>query len=296
MPKDLIREFLVAMRVERRLSPNTISAYHSDLNKLSEFVSREGKSLSALDSSDLSLFLCCLQDDNRLGPRSIARIRTTLRRFFRFLQTEQLREDNPGDTLPGPRLPRTLPAYLSAGEVERLLLAPERSQDRGCRDFALLQVLYACGLRVSELVGLRVSDLNLEVGFLRCLGKGSKERLVPLGQDAIQAVKVYLAGPRRRLLAGKESPFLFISRRGKSLTRVAFWKQIRRYGLLAQISRSISPHILRHSFATHLLENGADLRSVQAMLGHADITTTQIYTHVARERLREVYRKLHPRG
>jgi len=296
MARDYIREFLLSVQVERRLAANTIHAYKSDLAKLECFGKSIGKRMDEMEKSDLSSFLRMLQEDHQLSLRSISRVRVTLRRFYHFMQMEQHRNDNPSEALLGMRNQRTLPGYLSSKEVETLLQAPNRQNVRGCRDFAMLQVLYACGLRVSELIGLRVADLNLEVGYLRCLGKGSKERLIPMGREAVGAVQSYLAGARRRLLHGKESPFLFISQQGRPLSRVGFWKLIVRYGYRAGITRNIFPHIIRHSFATHLLENGADLRSVQLMLGHADISTTQIYTHITRERLKAVYKKLHPRG
>ncbi|MFH1091626.1 MAG: site-specific tyrosine recombinase XerD, partial [Pseudomonadota bacterium] len=231
-----------------------------------------------------------------VGPRSRARVLSALKSFYRFLVKEGLMSENPASTVESPRHARYLPQTLSLDEVESLLSAPDVSTPGGLRDRAMLEVLYATGLRVSELISLQLGQVNLEAGYLRTLGKGSKERLVPLGDEAKVWVGRYLAEARNRWLRKKPSPYLFLSRRGTRLSRQYFWRQVRDYTLRADITKRVSPHTLRHSFATHLLARGADLRSVQMMLGHADISTTEIYTHVARERLKKLHHDHHPRG
>jgi len=231
-----------------------------------------------------------------LAPRSRARLLSALRGFFKFMVRDSHLPESPVANLTSPRLRRQLPSVLSVTEVERLLAQPNPELPLGQRDAAMLELLYGTGLRVSELVSLTLARVNLEVGFLVVLGKGSKERIVPVGEAATEAVRSYLMGSRPRLLKGKMTETLFITNRGAAMTRQGFWKLLKKYGREAGLKKELTPHILRHSFATHLLERGADLRSVQMMLGHADISTTQIYTHVARERLREVHKKYHPRA
>jgi integrase/recombinase XerD len=230
-----------------------------------------------------------------ISIRSVARNLSALKSFYRFLISDGQIETNPARLLSTPKLPRRLPGALSADEVEKLLMQPDSADHRGQRDRAMLELLYATGLRVSELVGLRVLNINLEAGYVRTFGKGSKERMIPMGAKALEALKEYLADGRIRLLKQRSSPYLFLNARGRPITRQGFWKNIKRYGLKAEIMKQITPHALRHSFASHLLEFGADLRSVQIMLGHADISTTQIYTHVTRERLKRIHEKYHPR-
>jgi integrase/recombinase XerD len=225
----------------------------------------------------------------------VARNISAIKMFFRFLVSEGKIEKNPTRLLETPRFSRRLPEILSRREVERLLSQPDPCKPRGQRDLAMLELLYATGVRVSELIGLRVLDMNLEAGFVRTVGKGSKERAVPVGAKALDAIKIYLSDGRLHLTRGTNSPFLFLNSRGRQMTRQGFWKIVKGYGLKAGITKKITPHGLRHSFASHLLEAGADLRSVQVMLGHADISTTQIYTHVARDRLKELFEKCHPR-
>ncbi|MFQ5658180.1 MAG: site-specific tyrosine recombinase, partial [Candidatus Methylomirabilales bacterium] len=231
-----------------------------------------------------------------LTPRSVARATSALRTFHRYIAGQGYVQNDPTSLLRAPRLPRSLPNVLSADEVECLLKAPDISRPRGLRDRAMLELLYATGLRVSELVSLPLTALDPTVGFVRCLGKGGKERVVPVGTSAIEWITEYLNRGRPPLTAGRDTPFLFIGRGGRRLTRQAFWKSIRLYAGKGGISKRITPHTLRHSFATHLLEHGADLRSVQLMLGHSDISTTQIYTHVSRARLREIHDRFHPRS
>lgn len=293
--RDLVVEFLRFLRVERGLSSNTLSAYQRDLSKLAAVAKEQGRRLDALGREDLSLFLKRLQQ-NGLSPRTVARIVVTLRRFYGYLMADRIRADNPAEGLASIKQWRTLPRYLTTEEVDVLLKEPPIDTALGLRDQTMLEVLYACGLRVSELIGLRISDLNLDFGYVRCVGKGSKERMIPLGKSAVEAVERYMRAGRPLLLKRRESPHLFVNRSGRALSRVGFWKLIVKYGRRAGISKPLSPHVLRHSFATHLLENGADLRSVQLMLGHADISTTQIYTHITRERMKSIYKKYHPRA
>jgi integrase/recombinase XerD len=231
----------------------------------------------------------------RLSMRSIARNLSAVKMFYRFLVSDGKIQGNPARLLSAPKLPRRLPDVLSSEEVERLLAQPDAPTGRGKRDRAMLELLYATGLRVSELVNLKMANINLEAGYVRTVGKGSKERMVPVGTKALEALKEYLTQGRASFMKKRTSSYLFLNPRGKPLTRQGFWKIIKRYGLAAGIRKKITPHSLRHSFASHLLEHGADLRSVQIMLGHSDISTTQIYTHVTRERLKQIHEKHHPR-
>jgi integrase/recombinase XerD len=226
----------------------------------------------------------------------VARHLVTLRVFFRFAVVEGMMGEDPTLNLESPRVWKSLPVFLSLEQVERLLAEPDIAKPLGKRDAAMLEVLYSTGLRVSELVGLRLAELDLSMGCVRCVGKGNKERLVPLGRKAIEALRLYLGEARAQLLRGRASPYVFLNHRGTRMTRVGFWKALKAYGRRAGLPPRLSPHKLRHSFATHLLERGADLRAVQVMLGHADISTTQIYTHVTQERLRQIYRTHHPRA
>jgi integrase/recombinase XerD len=289
----LADQFFNYLKVERGLSGNTIQAYSSDLTKFLRFL--EDQDIGALEVTRENLSTYLLMLSKGISPRSLARSLSSIKGFYRFLVAEGRLESNPARLQEAPRLPRRLPGALSMNEVERLLSQPDPSTPTGLRDQAMLELLYATGLRVSELVHLKVFDLNMEAGFLRTLGKGAKERLVPVGAKALGSVKEYLLYGRRPLIRDANPPFLFLNGRGKALTRQGFWKIIRAYGRKALIRRKISPHSLRHSFATHLLEGGADLRSVQLMLGHADISTTQIYTHVTRERLKQIHEQFHPR-
>lgn len=291
---DLISDqFLNHLRVEKGLAKNSVESYARDLMNFLSFL--ETKALSPLRASqdDLMDFISHLA--GRLSVRSIARNISALKGFYRFLVSEGEIATNPARLLTAPKLPRRLPGVLSRREVERLLTQPDATTSRGDRDRAMLELLYATGLRVSELIQLKIPNVNLEAGFVRTLGKGSKERMVPVGAKALEALKNYLGHGRPGLLKRRSSSYLFLSPRGKAMTRQGFWKIIKRYGLKAGIRKELTPHSLRHSFASHLLECGADLRSVQIMLGHSDISTTQIYTHVTRERLKEIHQKYHPR-
>jgi len=293
MARDLLTGFYNYLRVERGLSANTLNAYRNDLDKLVKYSESIGKTLAALEREDLILFIQHLHQSG-LEARSIARAMVTIRGFFKYLILDGLLKRDPSANLESPKSWQSLPKFLLPDEVERLLDAPDVATNTGLRDKAMLEVLYATGLRVSELVNLKVDDLNLDLGYLITLGKGSKERTVPLGQSAIGWVRQYLSA-RPRLLGKKSSSLMFVADKGGVLTRQTFWKLIVVYGEKAKIGH-ITPHLLRHSFATHLLENGADLRSVQMMLGHSDISTTQIYTHITNERLKQIYKKFHPRA
>ena len=290
----LEERFLNYLRVERGLSPNTLTAYRTDLSKLSGFARTCGKDLLSLQPDDLATFLRSLHKRG-LDPKSIARALVAVRGLYKFLLQDGHLKLDPSSNLEAPKSWQALPRFLAADEVERLLNAPVTSTDLGLRDKAMLEVLYAAGLRVSELVGLAASNLDLDLGFLTVFGKGGKERAVPLGLSAVEWTKKYIAIRPRLMAQAAPTAALFITDGGHALSRQAFWRMIVSYGEKAGIGH-ITPHLLRHSFATHLLENGADLRSVQMMLGHSDISTTQIYTHITNERLREIYRKFHPRA
>lgn len=290
-----IRAFLTHIRVEKGLSPNTVSAYSRDLRGFSAFAAKNRRSLASISRDDIVDYLGSLYS-RKLDSRSVARQLVTLRNFFRFALAEHLVTADPTLNLESPRTRKSLPVFLSSDEVERLLKEPDATNPLGLRDKAMLELLYATGLRVSELINLRPADLELRMGYLRCIGKGDKERLVPIGRKAKDTIERYLSESRPTLLRGRPSPFLFLNSRGGRISRVGFWKILAAYGRRAGFRRRLSPHKLRHSFATHLLERGADLRSVQLLLGHADISTTQIYTHVVQERLKQIYRAHHPRA
>jgi integrase/recombinase XerD len=291
----MIDTYLTYLRDVRRMSANTVESYARDLASLAGFAEKKGVPVEALERQDLEAFVRQLMSAG-LAPRSVARAVACVRGFYRFLAVEQKRDRSPADDLRPPRAWAALPKFLSLDEVDRLLAQPDVTTPRGLRDKALIEVLYATGLRVSELVALRAGDLNLDEGYLTCIGKGDKQRMVPLGHEAAEWVRRYLRDGRTALLRKKSSPWLFVNARdGGSLSRIGFWKVLKEYGTAAGVPRGLSPHVLRHSFATHLLERGADLRMIQLMLGHADLSTTQIYTHVLEARLRAAYDKFHPR-
>jgi integrase/recombinase XerD len=291
-----ISSFLTHVRVEKGLSVNTISAYRRDLVKFDVFIQKRKLSLEAITRDDLVDFLASLYR-NKLDSKSVARHLVTLRNFFRYAQILGHITEDPSINLESPKIRRSLPGYLRLEEVERLLAQVDMKTPTGLRDRAMLEVLYSTGLRVSELIGLRFADMDMKVGCLRCIGKGDKERIVPVGRKALAIVEKYLRDARAKLL-GKASPtnILFVNIRGRPLSRVGVWKILSAHGRRAGLRMALTPHMLRHSFATHLLERGADLRSVQLMLGHADISTTQIYTHVVEERLKQIYKAHHPRA
>jgi integrase/recombinase XerD len=293
-PSGWLSRYLDHLAAERGLSPNTLAAYRRDIEALARGLGERRPPESA-EKDDLLRHLRRMRVASR-SPRSVARWLVAVRGFFGFLLAEEIVSDDPTSHLDAPRTWRSLPKVLSAGDVETLLAAPDRSDPRGLRDAAMLEVLYATGLRVSELTGLRLGDLQLDAGYVRCIGKGSKERVTPLGGEANAALQRYLAVGRPALIGVRRSDVLFVNHRGGAMTRQGFWKIIRAYGAKTGLKVHLSPHTIRHSFATHLLEHGADLRSVQVLLGHADISTTQIYTHVSRERLKRLYKDHHPRA
>jgi integrase/recombinase XerD len=281
--------------VERGLSENTLLAYGRDLGRLAEFARERKRAPLDLEQRDLTTFVARLRERG-LGPRSQARAIHALRGFYRYGVREGLIDANPMENLRAPRAFRALPRYLSPAQVETLLDAPNPNKPLGVRDRAILEVMYATGLRVSEVIGLKAENVDMDLGIVRVFGKGRKERLVPLGRVARDWVGRYLEECRPGLTKGKPAPTLFVNHRGRTLSRMGLWGIVRRHAVTAGVERTLTPHVLRHSFASHLLERGADLRSLQAMLGHADISTTQIYTHVTRERLRQLYDQFHPRA
>ncbi len=293
-PENILQSFLDFLSVEKGLSPNTVLSYSRDLRKLFHFFIKEKIQPLKAKEEDLTRFIR-QQSRAGLSPRSSARLISSLKSFYKFLVLDGLMTKNPAVNLSSPKIWFKLPQFLTIEEVEVLLSQPDETDVRGIRDKAMLELLYATGLRVSELVALRLKDLNLEDGFLLCRGKGGKERIVPVGGIALHAVERYIEKARSTLLK-RPNDSLFLTGRGGVFTRQGFWKRLKSYAKKAGLDLKISPHVLRHTFATHLLERGADLRSVQLMLGHTQITTTQIYTHVSRERLRKVYEKYHPRA
>jgi integrase/recombinase XerD len=289
--------YLSHLQIERRLSEHTVQSYARDLVLLQEFAAGSELSVEALDRRGLEAFVRQLMSEGR-APRSVARIVACVRGFYRFLTLNRDVAVDPSDDLHAPRAWRTLPKYLTVEEVEALIAAPDVATPRGLRDRALIELLYATGLRVSELVNLRASDLNFESAYLTTTGKGRKQRIVPIGDQAAHWVTKYLREGRPPLVGRRQTARLFVNARGggPGLTRVGFWKILKGYARHAGVDRLVSPHVLRHSFATHLLERGADLRAIQMMLGHADLSTTEIYTHVLEARLRTLYDRFHPRA
>jgi integrase/recombinase XerD len=290
-------DYLAHLRYERRLADHTIESYARDLNDLAAFAAGRSRAPLQLSRQDLEALVRSLMSEGK-SPRSVARLVACVRGFYRFLMVHQHITENPAIDLQAPRAWKVLPKCLSVDDVERLLHAPDTRTPRGLRDRALIELLYATGLRVSELISLRPQDVHLEAGYLTTTGKGKKQRIVPFGDEARQWVARYVEHGRPHLLGKRRSPRLFVNARGggPGLTRVGFWKILKGYGRAVGIARQISPHVLRHSFATHLLERGADLRAIQMMLGHADLSTTQIYTHVLDARMRALYDRFHPRA
>lgn len=291
-----IERFLDALWMEGGLSENTLAAYRNDLRGLALWLTAQGAAGLVAATREQLMDYLAHRYQTGAKARSAARLLSSLRRFYRYLVRENRLQADPSARIDAPRLGRPLPKSLSEAQVEALLAAPDLEQPLGVRDRAMLEVLYACGLRVSELVGLTVDQINLRQGVVRVVGKGSKERLVPLGEEAANRLQVYLTEARPALLQGQVSDFVFPGRGGEALTRQAFWYRIKAYARMAEIRAPLSPHTLRHAFATHLVNHGADLRVVQLLLGHSDLSTTQIYTHVARERLRDLHARHHPRG
>lgn len=292
--KETIREYTLFLRTERGLSENTLSAYRNDLNQFLAYLQEKNiQSVTALNEDCLLSWLSILR--RKFNSRSVMRKVATIRGFLKFLQREGYIEGGLYETLENPKPQKPLPKVLSVEEVDKLLSQPDISTIYGIRDKALLELLYSSGLRISEASNLRIDDIDLEGEFLRCRGKGQKERIVPLGSIAIKWLKEYISGARFSLAKG-DTRWLFLRKGGGKLSRVSMWKIVKKYARQAGIKKEISPHTLRHSFATHLLEGGADLRSIQEMLGHSSITTTEIYTHISRKHLREVFKESHPRA
>ena len=297
---DLLLDFLGYLEIERGLSRNTLEAYRSDLQQFGEFLARRGLSALELTPGELAEFISELAEGREgrtpVAPATLQRKVACLRSFYRYLRREQVIDHDPARELRAPKAPARLPHVLSRDEVMRLLAQPRGASPTAIRDRALLETMYACGLRASEAITLELSDLDLDLGILRARGKGAKERLVPIGSEAIQGLRSYLSGARPRLVGLADEKHVFVSRRGSALSRQGLYKIVQRHARSAGLERRMSPHTLRHTFATHLLAGGCDLRSLQEMLGHADIATTQIYTHLSVERLRDVYFDAHPRA
>lgn len=293
---DYLDLFISYLTVEKGLSPNTRSAYSRDLVRYLDFIEKSGRQKpSDVGPDDIAAFMGTLQR-LEIGPRSRARCLSAIRMFHKFLMIENYADCNPATIIEAPRTLHKLPQFLDGREIDALFTACLGKRDEDLRDLAMLELLYATGLRVSELVNLKLREVNLDSGYLMTVGKGNKERLVPIGDSARLRVAAYLDTVRYRVDQRRQSPYLFLSRLGGAMSRQAFWDIIKKRSKMAAIRKNISPHTLRHSFATHLLENGADLRSVQIMLGHADLASTQIYTHVTRERLKRLHQQIHPRG
>ena len=295
--KALIQEFSDYLRIEKRNSPHTVSAYRRDLSRFSAELA--GQKVDSVTTANIRDFLISLREQG-LSPASVARSLSSIKSFFKYLCQDKQFQDNPAEILETPKRWRKLPDVLSSEDVDNLLKCPDLESVLGLRDKAMLEILYASGLRVSELINLQVSQLDMQVGYLRTLGKGSKERIVPIGAMAKRGVENYILNSRPALISsrkdGGKPEELFVTRRGRGMTRQGFWKLLKGYVTQANIRASVSPHTLRHAFATHLLERGADLRSVQQMLGHSDISTTQIYTHILGKRMLEIHQKFHPRS
>jgi integrase/recombinase XerD len=289
----LIKEFSDFLSIEKRHSPHTVQGYSRDVSRFVKFSGLRSPELAT--TAGIRTFLMKLREEG-ISSTSVARSLSSIKSFFRFLCNESYLTDNPAEVLESPKPWRKLPDVISPAEVDALLSSPDPETPQGIRDRAMLELMYATGIRVSELVALKTSDLDLQVGFLRALGKGGKERVVPVGEVAKNALENYLLNSRRVLLRGRIVVELFVTRQGRKMTRQGFWKTLKGYAKRADVRASVSPHSLRHAFATHLLEGGADLRSVQEMLGHSDISTTQIYTHILGKRMQEVHDKYHPRG
>ena len=289
-----VSEYTDFLKIEKRQSQNTLAAYRRDVSRFAKYL--PNKRLDDAKISDVRSFLVFLRNEGGLAPSSVARCLSSLKSFYEYLSIENLISENPTETIASPRPWRKLPNVMSVEEVDALIATPDINTLAGIRDLAMLELIYATGLRVSELVSLKMSAVDLEVGYLRSLGKGSKERVVPIGDVAKTAIESYVNNARPLFQKKRRSGDLFLTRRGNAMTRQGFWKILKKYSIKAKIEGAVSPHALRHAFATHLLERGADLRSVQMMLGHSDISTTQIYTHILGQRMREVHERFHPRA
>ncbi len=293
---QIFKKFSHFLKVEKGLSQNTIISYHGDLERFVEYLDMHNiKGVTDVKRADIILHLTFLKKMN-LAPSTIARHFSAIKTFFKFLLMERVITKDPSSNLDSPKIWKKLPEVLSISEVSKLFEIPDKNSKYGLRDLAIFELLYGAGLRVSELTTMKILSFNSDIGYVRVIGKGNKERIVPIGKVAIIVIKEYLSKSRPEILQKAESDYLFISRLKKPLSRLSVWKIIKKYALQSGLKKNIYPHIFRHSFATHLIENGADLRSVQEMLGHADITTTQIYTHISRDYLKTVHKKFHPRG
>lgn len=292
--REFIEDFLNYLSVERGLALNTLSSYRMDLNFYMDFLEENKIGALAKTTKNEVINFMFYQKAKGLSPNSISRRLTAIKVFYRFLVRERILKTDPTSLIDSPKLWKKIPETLSVNEMELLLNQPD-NKEQGIRDRAVLEVLYATGMRVSEVVNLKMDSINQDVGFVRCIGKGNKERIIPLGKKAISCVHKYLEVRGSRFLKKKQSEYLFLSRLGKKISRQSFWKLVKKYAAKARIKKPLKPHILRHTFATHLLERGADLRSVQEMLGHSNISTTQIYTHVNKDRLKTIHRMFHPR-
>lgn len=293
--KEFINSFLDYLSVERGLAQNTISSYRNDLDAYTDFLAQHHvDALAKITKAEITAFMM-FQKDKGISPNSISRRLAAIRMFHRFLARERITKIDPSNLVDSPRLWKKVPDTLSLNEVEALIAQPDIRSAQGIRDKAILETLYATGMRVSEAVNLELDNVNLDIGFLRAIGKGNKERVIPLGKRAIASINRYLEASRPKLVKGKTCEFLFVNRFGRKLSRISMWKLVKGYARKARIRKPMRPHILRHSFATHLLERGADLRSVQEMLGHSNISTTQIYTHINKDRLKSIHKQFHPR-
>ena len=291
---EFISTYADFLKIEKRQSSNTIASYQHDINYFESYLL--DKKLNDVNSGDVRSFLVFLRKEKGLAPSSVARCLSSIKSFYEYMLVENLILENPTETISSPRPWRKIPNVMSIEEVDALINAPDILTLAGIRDLAMLELIYATGLRVSELVSMKISAIDLDVGYLRSLGKGSKERIVPIGDIAKNAIEVYVAKARPLFQKKGRSDSLFLTRHGNSMTRQSFWKIIKKYSIKANIEADVTPHALRHAFATHLLERGADLRSVQMMLGHSNISSTQIYTHVLRERMQDVHERFHPRA
>lgn len=294
--EEIFKEYLAYLAVERGLSPNTLEAYERDIRHFFNYLKEmEISDLAAVDKYLLKNYLLRLHKE-QLSNTSCARHTAALKSFFKFLYLEKYTAHNLSTEIEAPKKEQVLPKFLTIQEVDQLLAAPDLQTYSGCRDKAMLELLYATGIRVSELTQLKLNDLHLDMAYLRCIGKGDKERIIPIGQAAVRATTYYLEHCRRQITGYQETDYLFLNKRGKNLTRQGIWKIIKTYGRQIGLTQDLTPHVLRHSFATHLLQNGADLRAIQEMLGHADIATTQIYTHLLNDKIIEEYDQAHPRA
>lgn len=291
----LLRRYLDYLSVEKGLSVNTLESYKNDLTRFFSYLLQKKLSWETIRRQDVEAYLTAAQNEG-VTVATVSRYISSIRSFYNFTQLEKLSDNNPSEDIELPKKPKKLPEFLNTEEVERLLSAPDKETVTGLRDAAMLELLYATGERVSEIINLKMEDLNLDEGYLVCMGKGSKQRLIPFGDAAGEMIIRYIRNSRLKLMKEQSTPFLFLSTRSGPLSRKTFWKMIKDYRLKAGIEKDISPHTLRHSFATHLLQNGADLRSVQMLLGHSDISTTQIYTHINQHRMKKIHDQYHPRA